>query len=213
MFTDYKVIGMRVGAVFVLAALGYGMVLAYGWYGQSVAMGDDADAQVAPGGPPGAPERMQVKQLQGKLQKALGTNARGLPRVSYVDYEPWPDRLLVVFALDRNLLTMSPAEAVELRPLADVLRLTHAGGLQWKYVLLCGTAPVAGAGGRTSETTVVRALFSREKLDRVDWSRFTAREAEALAEQFAVESDLAELRPGAARPHTQPTTQPNPAGV
>ena len=190
-----------------MAALAYGMVAAYGRYGQSAAMGEDAggDAPMAPAGRPGAPTAVQVKQLHAKLLKALGTNGRGLPRVSHVDYEPWPDRLLVVFPLDRDLRTMTPAEAAELRPLADVLRITCAGGLQWKYVLLSGTAPVEGPGGRVSETTVVRALFAREILDGLDWSRTSTRDLESLAEQFTVDAELAEVRPGGA-PSVEPTS-------
>lgn len=204
---EHKDVWMRFGAVLLLAALAYGMVLAYGRYGRSIAMGEGTgdDAPAAPIGPPGAPTRAQVKQLHEKLARTLGTNARGLPRVTHVDYEPWPDRLLVVFALDRNLLTITPAEAAELRPLADVLRATHAGGLRWKYVLLSGTAPVEGPGGRVSETTVVRAVFAREKLDASDWSRTSTRELESLAEQFTVDADLAALRPGGV-PSSEPTS-------
>ena len=212
--TDQKAVWMRAGAVAVLAGLAYLMVLAYGRYGHSLAMGDEAgdEAPVEPGGPTGAATRAKAKQLQGALQKKLGTNARGLPRVAHVDYEGWPDRLLVVFALDRNLLTMSPAEAAELRPMADVLREVHAAGLAWKWVLLCGTAPVEGPGGSVSETTVVRALFSQAKLGGVDWARLRPRDLEALAEQFTTESELATLRPGEAEPDGAKPPATLPAG-
>jgi hypothetical protein len=195
----------------LLAGVAYLMVAVYarGW-GDAVAMTEQVgpDGQAVTQGPPGAPTRAQVKLLHEALRKKLGTNARGLSRVASVDYDGWPDRLVVVFALDHNPMTMTAAQAAEVRPMLDVLRAAHAGGLHWRWVMLCGTAPL-DTNGSVSETTVVRAQFAREKLDRADWDHLRADALPALAESFSVEPELADLRPAPPRPaETKPATQP-----
>jgi len=115
-------------------------------------------------GPPGAPTREQVARLHDALRNKFGVNARGLPRVTHLDYDGWPDRMHLVLALDHNPLTMTPAQAAELTPLVDVVRAVRDGGLQWRWMLVSATAPVEGPGHKVAESTVVRAIFSREEL-------------------------------------------------
>lgn len=212
MSSDKKTMWLQASVLILLAGLAYVMVAVYarGW-GQAVAATEEAgpDGQVVAAGPPGAPTRTQVKQLHDSLRKALGSNARGLSRVASVDYDGWPDRLVVVFALDHNPVTMTAAQARELRPMQEVLRAVHAGGLQWRWVMLCGTAPVQGPGQQVAETTVVRVQFPREKLDRADWARLKPETLVDLADSFSAEPELADLRPAAAKPaQTKPATQP-----
>lgn len=212
MSSDKKTMWLQASVLIVLAGLAYVMVAVYarGW-GQAVAATEEAgpDGQVVAARPPGAPTRAQVKQLHDSLRKALGTNGRGLSRVASVDYDGWPDRLVVVFALDHNPLTMTAAQAMELRPMHDVLRAVHAGGLQWRWVMLCGTAPVQGPGRQVSETTVVRVQFPREKLDHADWARLKPETLVDLADSFSAEPELADLRPAATQSaQTKPATQP-----
>lgn len=175
----FLVVGL--GFLFALRALRVGAVR---WQG---------DVEDAPA-PARGPSVVQVRQLHDVLRRRLGTNPRGLPRVAHVEYDPWPDRLHVVFALEHELADMPPDEAAELRPLLDVVREVHAGGLEWGWLLVTGTAPLPAESGGRVETTVVRALFSREKLDRVDWPAVTAKELTAAADQFTVNPDLARLR-------------------
>jgi hypothetical protein len=117
-------------------------------------------------------------------------NARGLPRVASVNYDGWPDRLVVVFALDESpaaaTTTTTTAPAEQFRPMPDVLRAVHAAGLHWRWLMLCGTAPVELTPGKVAETTVVRATFSRAKLDATDWAKLEPAAAKDLAEQFNV---------------------------
>ena len=163
---------------------------------------DDAGpaAQPAAGGPPGAPTRSQVKQLHEALRQKLGTNARGLPRVTHMEYDGWPDRLHVVCSLDATAATPA-GKNPDLRPMRDVLYHIHAAGLRWSDVLVSGTAPAVGIDGAVSEGTVVRALFPRSALDAVDWPRETDDGLPALARQFAVDPGFAAPMP----PQTAPT--------
>ena len=196
MGSDKKTLWVLAAAVILLAGLGYVMVAAYAHsFGPAAeALSGAAEPTTSPGGPAGAPTREQVARLHDALRKQLGTNARGLPRVTHLDYDGWPDRLHVVLALDHNPLTMTPAQAAELRPLVDVLRAVHAAGLHWRWVLVSATAPAQVAPGHVTETTVVRASIARDKLDTLDWRTATTEEVAALAEQFTVDDSLAGVR-------------------
>jgi hypothetical protein len=171
----------------LLAGLGYLMVALYARaYNPVEADEETLNAPAEQNGPPGAPTRAQLGRLHESLRRQLGVNARGLPRVASVNYDGWPDRLSVVFALDDAPSAATPAQAAELRPLPDVLRAVHAAGLHWRWLMLCGTAPVELTPGKVAETTVVRATFSRAKLDATDWAKLEPAAAKDLAEQFNV---------------------------
>ena len=156
-------------------------------------------AQPAADGPPGAPTRAQVKQLHEALRQKLGTNARGLPRVTHMEYDSWPDRLHVVVSLDATAPTPA-GKNPDLRPMRDVLLHICAAELRWSDVLVSGTAPAVGIDGAVSEGTVVRALFPRSALDAVDWPRQTDDGLPPLARQFAVDPGFA----APARPERAP---------
>ena len=204
---DKRTMWIQAAVLIVLAGLGYLLVAVYArGYGPAADAVQELGADGTPlrDGPPGAPTRAEVNRLHDALRQKLGVNARGLARVASMDYDGWPDRLSVVFALDHNPATMTAAQAAELRPMLDVLRGVHAGGLQWRWVLLSGTAPV-DVNGKIAELSVVRAMFSREKLDNVDWSRATAESVRGLAEQFSISLEPTEFPPGDVKsPQTRP---------
>jgi hypothetical protein len=196
----------------VLAGLGYLMVALYARaYNPEAGAADEiGGGNVEQNGPPGAPTRAQLSQLLEALRLQLGVNARGLPRVASVNYDGWPDRLSVVFALDETPAAETAPPPKDLRPLLDVLRAVHDGGLQWRWLMLCGTGRVEVTPGKAAETTVVRATFSRDKLDRADWSEVTPDSVRDLAEQFNVmlePTTSAKPRPDAA-PTSPPASQP-----
>jgi hypothetical protein len=198
----------------LLAGLGYVMVALYarGW-NQTVAVAEGGrQGHFDEGLPPGAPTRAQVKQLHDTLRKKLGFNPRGLARVASVDYDGWPDRLVVVFALDHDPASMTAAQAAELSPMRDVLEAVHAAGLNWGWLMLCGTAPLEGPDQHVAEMMVVRAQFSRAKLDKVKWSALEPAGVPPLADSFYVEPELrvprAKAEPSATGPATRPSTLP-----
>jgi hypothetical protein len=210
---DKKTVCILAAAMILLAGLGYVMVAAYASHftreAEAAYGGDESNT---PPGPAGAPTREQVARLHDALRRQFGTNARGLERVTHLDYDGWPDRMHLVLALDHNPLTMTPAQASELRPLLDVLRALHAAGLHWGCVLVSATAPAQAEPGRVTEATVVRMSITREKLDRLDWRNATTDDLVAAADQFSVDDALAQVRrampekPAAARPTTRPAT-------
>lgn len=216
MSSDKRTVWIQATVMILLAGLAYVMVAAYarGW-GQTAELLDNPE-MAAPviSGPPGAPTREQVAQLHDNLRKKFGTNARGRPRVVHLDYDGWPDRMHVVFTLDHNPLTMTPAQAAELRPMLDVLQAVHAGGLQWRWVLVSGTGPMENLEHQVAEATVVRAVFAREKLDKIGWSRVTIEKLTGMAEQFTLDPSLTgghsflPAKEDPARPKPQPATLP-----
>jgi hypothetical protein len=206
----------------VLAGLGYLMVALYARaYNPEAGTTDEfGGGNVEQNGPPGAPTRAQLSQLLEALRLQLGVNARGLPRVASVNYDGWPDRLSVVFALDETPAAETAPPPKDLRPLLDVLRAVHDGGLQWRWLMLCGTGRVEVTPGKVAETTVVRATFSRDKLDRTDWSAVTPDSVRDLAEQFNVmleptttqtDPNRAPPSPATSRPATPDDSAPSPA--
>jgi hypothetical protein len=206
---------MWVQAVVLILMAGTGYLLSAVYARNFVPAADalaDADAGPVRNGPVGAPTHEQVLQLHEKLRNKFGVNARGLPRVTHLDYDGWPDRMHVVVALDHSPLTMTPAQAAELNPLLDVVGAVRDGGLQWRWILVSATAPMEGPGHKVAEETVVRAVFSRVKLDKADWSRLTAAELTAMAEQFNVDPSIADVGKAAApKESARPATAPAPA--
>jgi hypothetical protein len=190
--------GRAIAVAFLLAA-GGAVVAAFSYgvekFGASASANASDEQEQESSRRPGAPTRNEVKKLQTVLRQKLGTNERGLPRVTVMEYDDWPDRLSIVFPLE-TVPPAQPDEArkrVALRPLRDVLQHAHAGGLNWSWVLLSGTAPTRGYFGGPAETTVVRAIFSRKALDRADWSQLTDETLAAMAEQFSTDPDLGEM--------------------
>lgn len=192
--------GRVIAAAFLIGA-GGALVAAYS-YGVDKYLADDGYAEEVeqqPNRRPGAPTRIEVSKLHDAMRRQLGNNSRGLPRVTLVEYDDWPDRLAIVFPLEVNHPATQPGEAkrARLHPLRDVLRHAHAGGLSWSWVLVSGTAPTRGYFGGAAESTAVRAVFSRKVLDDLDWSKVTDESLAALAEQFVADPDLGEV-PGVA---------------
>jgi len=183
----------------VLAGLGYLMVALYARTYNAAVEANDFGGTAEHNGPPGAPTRAQLAQLHESLRRQLGVNARGLPRVASVNYDGWPDRLVVVFALDQDPATVTQAQLAEMSPTLDVLRAVHDAGLQWRWLMLCGTGPVEVEKGKVAEMTVVRATFARDKLDQADWSSVTPESVHGLAQQYNILLD-------------PPASQPAPAG-
>ena len=197
METDKKTLWVLATVIVLLGGVGYVIVAAYARGFSQRVESVDADAEATPAGPVGAPTREQVSRLHDALRKRFGTNARGVPRVAHLDYDGWPDRMHVVLALDHNPLTMTPAQAAELRPMVDVLHAVHAAGLQWRWVLVSCTAPAEVTPGQVTEATVVRASIAREHLDKLDWSSVTTEALAGMAEQFTLDAALEEVRKSA----------------
>ena len=210
MGSDKKTVWILASVMVLLAGFGYVMVAAYAHqFSQNAESLYGGDESNTPPGPAGAPTREQVARLHESLRKQFGVNARGIDRVTHLEYDGWPDRMHVVLALDHNPLTMTPTQAAELRPMVDVLRALHAAKLQWRWVLVSTTAPAEVEAGKITEATVVRASVAREKLERLDWNNVTTDDLAAVAEQFTVDDALAQLRKAAPpKPQRRPATTP-----
>lgn len=200
-------------AVFVAVAMG---LMMYARAFRGTAERALAAEPIEPDGPPRPPgfvltvkSAATARELQAALLQTFGNNARAMSCVTFVDYDAHPDRLHIAFALDDADATRAAAKDGALRRMRDLLEAVGDGEMRWSWVLVTGTARVPDRFDAVSESTVVRAQFSRERLRQVDWSRFTGDDVPALAAQFWTSADFG--RDGAPlTPELPPATQPRP---
>ena len=188
-------------AVGIFIAITVGLLFAYSRVfepgaGEGAAMANSPQRRPSP---PRVPSD-RVRDFYTRLRSTLGTNARGLPAVSAVNYDAATDRLHVVLSLDHTLQAPAEARAAGTRRMLDVLRAYHAAGLGCTSVLITATAPAPGPSTNSAEVTVMRSQFSRDRLARADWPRLKGDDVPALAEQFWLYPELEPPAPGAARP-------------
>jgi hypothetical protein len=131
-----------------------------------------------------------AQELQAALAAAFGANARGLPSVTFVEYDRYPDRVYIALSLDDANLAAPGATTAALQRMRDVLEAIHDGAMPWTWVLMTGTAPVPDKNGSLSESTVIRAQFSRGHLRHLDWTHLKPSDIRAAAEQYWVNLDL-----------------------
>jgi hypothetical protein len=131
-----------------------------------------------------------ARDLQAALLQAFGNNTRGMPSVTYADYDRHPDRLQLTLALDEVDLHTPGATPRALRRMRDVLEACYAGDMPWTWVLVTGTAPGPDNDGTLGESTVIRAQFSRDRLRRLNWAKATPDDLRAAAEHYWVNLDL-----------------------
>jgi hypothetical protein len=174
-------------AVGLFVAITAGLLAAYA---RSFATEDGPEAVTSHTDPRRRATVARARQFHAELRRQLGSNGRGLPVVSAVDYDPAIDRLHVIVSLDHTLDDPAEARLSGMRRVFDVLKAFQASDLSCNTVLVTATAPIPGQAGNESEGMVIRCQFPRERLDRVEWSRATPEEVPALAEQFWLYPDL-----------------------
>ena len=187
---------MVAAAVFVAFAAG---LIAYAHAFRSVAddaaAGESGEAEAPlPPLPPGVeltPKTARnARELMTALSRRFGDNARGMPLVTFVDYDRHPDRLHVAIALDHPDPAAPGARPAALKRFHDVLESIRDGEMPWTWVLITATSGVRDKADAPSESTVMRAQFSRDKLRRLDWSHAGGDEIARLADQYWLCLDL-----------------------
>ena len=180
---------MVAAAVFVAFAAG---LIAYAHAFRSVAAdaasGEPAEAEAPlPPLPPGVdltPKTARnARELMTALSRRFGDNARGMPLITFVDYDRHPDRLHVAIALDHADPAAPGARAAALKRIHDMLESIRDGQMPWTWVMITATSGVRDRADTPSESTVIRAQFSRNKLRKLDWPRAGGDEVARLADQ------------------------------
>jgi hypothetical protein len=131
-----------------------------------------------------------ARELHTALREHFGNNARGESCITYVDYDRHPDRLHITFALDDADPAAKAARPAALKRIRDLLEAVHDGNMMWTWVLVTGTAATNDRSGAVSESMVIRAQFSRDKLAKVDWPHAAGDEVPRLAEHYWLCLDL-----------------------
>jgi hypothetical protein len=68
---------------------------------------------------------------------------------------------------------------------ANILKVIHGSGyLSYTLVRLSGTTPVKDVYGRGTDTEVLRAVYSRSAIDRIDWQGFEETNVYRIATSF-----------------------------
>ena len=159
--------------------------------------GEEAAARATPPStrPAGVPltprTATNARELHQALETAFGKNARGVSFITYVDYDPHPDRLHITFALDDADPKRPGSERAALTRMGQILGAIHDGQMKWTWVLLTGTAQARDYKGAVDESTVIRAQFSRDRLRRPDWAKIRFEKLPKSAEQYWTYADLA----------------------
>lgn len=185
-------------AVGLFVAVTAGLLAAYA---RTFGTGEDA-ADSSPADPARRANVARARQFHVELREKLGSNGRGLPVITAVDYDDAIDRLHVIVSLDHTLDEPAEARLSGMRRVLEVLRAFHVSDLNCGAVLVTATAPIPGQAGNESEGMVIRSQFASERLDRVEWTRATPEEVPTLAEQFWLYPDL-----DVARESDHPKTQ------
>jgi hypothetical protein len=79
--------------------------------------------------------------------------------------------------------------------------------MHWTWVLLTATAPARDELGGQSEATVLRIQVLRNRLNDIDWDRFTGDDVQRISEQFWLHPDLSQPVPPETPAATRPVAQ------
>ena len=191
-------VAAQIVAAVVFVAFATGLIVyarAFRTVADEAAAGESAEAEAPlPPLPPGVEltprTARDAHELFTALSRRFGDNARGVPLVTYVDYDRHPDRLHIAFALDHADPAAPGSRAASLKRVRDLLECVHDGEMPWTWVLITGTSGVRDKSDTLDESTVIRFQFAREKLRTLDWPRVTGDDLPPHAEQSWLCLDL-----------------------
>jgi hypothetical protein len=206
-------LGSQVATAVIFIAIVGGIVLAARHASQPPPEDEDTGIAATPE-PPGpvpnplTPESARsARELHAALAAKFGKNARGQAFFTLVDYDGHPDRLHLSFPLDESDVVAPTAKASGLKRVRDVLAAVRGTRMHWTWVLLTATAPARDELGGVSETTVIRIQVLRNRLNDIDWARFTGNDVQGIAEQFWLHPDLSQPVPAETPAATRPAAQ------
>lgn len=122
-----------------------------------------------------------MDELHTALLKTLGETNRRVSRL-------WTPRLqgstlIVVFAADDNL-TRGMIKGMTMIQMADVLRVAHESRVAWTAIEVEGTCPLVDRFGNSNESIVLRGVFSRSNVSKINWTGFDADRLPDVADSF-----------------------------
>ncbi len=108
-------------------------------------------------------------RLRHEIIDALGTSNRNVPKIPR--FNVTSRKISVSITFNDNITQRFIRGGIQ-RNIADVLKSTIDSGFDFSEIYIDGSFPFVDKFGSSTEEIVVRVLYSRATVDRINWSRF-----------------------------------------
>lgn len=137
-----------------------------------------------------APTKTNQERVAQAIAKVLGDcNRRGVSRVSKVSVDDTSGLVAARFAINDNLFTSLIVFGAK-KDIADILRAVDLEAVPYSAIRVEGTFSMKDAYGNVSEEVVVSALYTRETVDKINWSGFLTDNVLKIADSHSAHPDF-----------------------
>jgi len=134
---------------------------------------------------PAAAAETPAKKIEHRVRKALGSSNRDVKRVRSVKWSAAKGTVTVAWAINDNLTEGLTKTGARLDA-KEILEAVKDRAIPIKRVVLVGSFPLQDQYGNASEETVVRATFSGEVMDRINYETVDIRRIYDLADSAVI---------------------------
>ncbi len=121
--------------------------------------------------------------LKAEIERVLGTGNRNVPRLTELNFDdPEPGAMFVHWAINDNL-TENLIKFGAKSDATDILKAIAMSGIDYTYVILSGSFPMADQFGNSSEKNVVNLTFYKETVGRINWENFLSDNIYSIADE------------------------------
>ena len=173
-----KIAVWGIGGLFVLCvACGiFGALVPESENGETVAEVDATDAPATTEEPTETPEPTPTFEPEAAVRQAIADalrdSNRDVERISEISLTlDEPPQIYVLWAINSNLNDDMTKQSAKL-DVTNMLEAIAGSGFEYSSVLVEGTFSLIDQFGNTSEDKVVRALYTRETVNRINFDRF-----------------------------------------
>jgi len=110
-----------------------------------------------------------VEKLQYEVQRVLGSSNRGIARMYKIEYED--NSIQVGFTINDNL-TNGWIKSGAKYDIAKILKAVQSSGYDYSEVIVIGTFSLTDKFGNSEESPVIRAKYTRNTINRINWQGF-----------------------------------------
>lgn len=127
-------------------------------------------------------------QVRADIEAALGdVNRDDVNRIHEINLDN--PRLVVDFAINDNLGAEMVKRGARI-DVTDVLEIISQSGLEYDDVFVAGTFSMVDTLGNVSEDRVIRAVYTREILEQVNWENFLTDNIWEIAESATIHPEF-----------------------
>lgn len=114
--------------------------------------------------------RNPLQVIGDAVVKALARSNRDVKRVQKFSLSD-EGAVTMQWAINKNL-TSGLTNSAARRDVVKILRAVHESGVPYESILVEGTFVMVDLYGNVNESTVVRALYNRSTVEKIDWDHF-----------------------------------------